>query len=79
MPAIAQQRVEVARLVEQLGELVERRRRRRVRTERGDRLVRSHGVGRKQLRPRALLRAELAQAKLAAVLEPDQDARGAVA
>ena len=38
----------------------------------------STASGRQQLRPGALLRPELAQAQLAAVLEPDQHPRGAV-
>ena len=64
---VAQQRVQVARLVEQRGELVERRRRPGLgpeawRPSRPRRLV-----GRQQLRPGALLGPELAQPQLAAV------------
>ena len=67
--------MEVARLVDQLGELVERRRRVGVRPERGDGLVLRDRVRRQQLRPRPLLRPELAQPQLPAVLEADEDAR----
>ena len=76
---VAQQRVQVARLVEQLRELVERGRRIGVGAERGHGLVGRHGVRREQLRPGALLGAELAQPQLAAVLEPHEDPRRAVA
>ena len=70
--------MQVARLVDQLGEALERRRRPGFRPEPGDRLVLVDGVGRQQLRPGPLLGPVLAQAQLAAVLEPDQDPRGAV-
>jgi hypothetical protein len=76
---VAQQRVEMARLVEQLRHLIDGRRGVRVRPERRDPLVVRDRLRREQLRPRPLLRAELAQPQLAAVLEPHQDPRGAVA
>jgi hypothetical protein len=44
-----------------------------------ERLVGGDGLGRQQLHPRALLGAELAQPQLAALGEPQADARGAVA
>ena len=46
--------------------------------ERRDHLVLGDRVGRQQLRPGPLLGPELAQAQLAAVLEPDQHPRGPV-
>ena len=76
---VAQQRVEVAGLVEQTGELVQRRRRVGVRAERRDRVVGPSASARQQLRPGPLLGAELAQAQLAPALEPDQQPRGPVA
>ena len=83
MPAIvalvAQQRVEVAGLVEQRRELLERRRRVGVRARASPPPRPRDLVGGQQLRPGALLGAELAQAQLAAVVEPDQQPRGAVA
>ena len=60
-------------------QLVDRRGRVGVGAQRRHRLVLCHRVGGQQLRPRALLRAELAQPQLPAVLEPHQDPRGAVA
>ena len=78
-PLVAEHRVEVARLVDPLGELLERRRRPGLGAERGDHLVASDLGRAQQLRPGALLGAELAQAQLASVGEPDQHPRGAVA
>ena len=77
---VAQQRVQRARRVEQLlsrapppgsghasGPSV------------GERLVLLELAGAQQLHPRGLLGAELAQAQLAAVVEADEQPRGAVA
>ena len=63
-----------------VGELLGRRRRAglRARAWRPPRRLSTASVG-QQLRPRALLGAELAQPQLAAVLEPHQEPRGAVA
>src|SRR5204863_8360966 len=71
---VAEQRVEVARLVDQLRELLERRSRPGLWAERGHGLVFVHRRRSQQLAPRALLRAELAQPELAAVVDPEQDA-----
>ncbi len=65
--------MEVAGLVDQLGELLEWRARPRLGAERRDRLVLLDRVGREQLRPGPLPGSELAQPQLAAVGEPDQD------
>jgi len=62
---VAEQRVEVAWLVEQRRELVGRRRGKGVGPERGHRLVVGDRVRVQQLRPGALLGAELAKAQLA--------------
>ena len=79
LPLVAQQRVQVARLVEHARELLERGWRQRVRAERGHGLVLVELARREELGPGALLGAELAQAKLAPVTEPDQQPRAAVA
>ena len=71
--------MQVARLVEQRGELLELRRGQGIGAERGHRLVRAPPIGGHQLRPGTLLGAELAQAQLALAREPDQESRGAVA
>ena len=71
--------MQVARLVDPPRELLQRRRRPGLGPERGDHLVAVDLAGAQQLRPGALLGAELAQAKLAAVGEPDQHPGGAVA
>ena len=69
--------------VPRLGDLPassdERRRRPRFGAERRDHLVRLHRVGGHQLRPGALLGAELAQPQLAAVGQPDEHPGCAVA
>ena len=82
MPAIARwsrsSGMELARLVDGLGELVERRRRPGLRAERLDHLVGLDAAGPVELRPGTLLGAELAQAQLAPVGEPDEHPRGAV-
>src|SRR5215210_5529219 len=69
----------MARLVEQPRQLVRRGRRISVGPERRDGVVGRHRVRAEQLGPGALLGAELAQAQLAPVLQPHQDARGAIA
>src|SRR5919107_4616473 len=76
---IAQKRVEVARLVEEAHHLIEWGRRVGVGAEGGDVVLGRDLLSLQQLGPRPPLRAELAQPQLAAVLEPDQDARRAVA
>ena len=83
MPAIgalvAEQRVEVARLVERARRrLVERRRRPGLRSQGGDHLVAGDLSGGHQLRPGALLGPELAQPQLTAVAEADKDPRAPV-
>ena len=78
-PLVAQQRMQVARLVDQRRELLERRRGPGLGPERRDHLVLGDRVRRQQLRPGPLLGAELAQPQLAPVLEPDQEPRGPVA
>jgi hypothetical protein len=75
---VAQQRVEVARLVHALGEVVLVGGGPRVGAEGGHGLVVVDLGGREQLGPGALLGAELAQAQLPPVLEPHEQARGAV-
>jgi hypothetical protein len=57
-PLVAQEGMEVAGLVKQAGELVERGRRKRVGAQRGDRLVGGHLLASQQLRPRPLLAAD---------------------
>ena len=69
----------MAWLVEQAGELVRRRGRQGVRPERGHRVVLDHGLAAEQLRPGALLGAELLQAQLPTVLDPNEHPRGPVA
>ena len=61
-PLVAQQRVQVARVADPLGELLERRHRICLWAERGHGVVGVDLVDRQQLGPRALLGAELAQA-----------------
>jgi hypothetical protein len=68
----------VARLVDPRPELVWRGGRKRVRPERGDRLVVGQLLAAKQLRPGALLSAELPQPELAAVGDAEEDARASV-
>jgi hypothetical protein len=71
--------VQVARLGDPLGEDLERRSRPRIGAELLDCLVVLELIGRQQLRPGSLLGAELAQAQLAPVRDPDEQARGSVA
>ena len=67
---IPEERVQRPRHVKELGE--RRRVGPRLRSERGDRVLGVNRVGAQQLHPRALFGPELAQAELAAVLEPDE-------
>ena len=76
---VAQQRVEVTGLVDQLGELVEWGRRPGLGAERGHGVVLLDLVDRQQLGPGPLLRPELAQAQLATVGDAQQEARALVA
>ena len=71
--------MEEARLVERLRELWHGRGGPRLGAEGGDHLVLFGLALAQELRPRALLGAELAKAQLAPVREADEDARGAVA
>jgi len=70
--------VQVARLVDRLGQALGRRRGPGLGAQGGDQLVALDPAGREQLDPGALVGAELAQAQLAPVGEPDQDPRATV-
>ena len=75
VPLVAQQWVQVTRLGDRGGEVVERGRGPGLRSQARDHLVLVDGIGAQQLRPGPLLGPELAQPQLAAVAEPDQDPR----
>ena len=78
-PLIAEQGVQVPRLVEQLRELLDRRRRPGLGPERGDHLMARDLAGGQQSGPGPLFGPELPQAQLLSFTEPDQDPRRLVA